>query len=142
MYRWGCLEEVLPLEERFAWDGIDEIKANARGWRTRTFVELPFRHHRPEGHRDGTRFAARVQQGRAAHYMGYRAWYLALRSLRNLPRDPGATGLVWGYVTSAVAREEKCSDRAAREYLRGQQRVGRLPARMRETFARRGELPS
>src|SRR5262249_53971106 len=108
---------------------------------TRTFVDLPFRHHRPEGHRDG-RFAARVQQGRAAHYMGYRAWYLALRSLRNLPRDPGAAGLIWGYTGSAFRREEKCPDLAARKYLRRQQRVGRLPARMRETFARRGHLPA
>jgi glycosyltransferase involved in cell wall biosynthesis len=26
-YRAGCLEDVLPLEERMGWDGIDELKA-------------------------------------------------------------------------------------------------------------------
>src|SRR6185437_9301371 len=33
-YRWQCLEQILPFEERVAWDGIDEFKANALGWRT------------------------------------------------------------------------------------------------------------
>ena len=35
-YRWECLQRVLPLEERLGWDGIDEFKANALGWRTET----------------------------------------------------------------------------------------------------------
>ena len=32
-YRWRCLQEVLPLEERRGWDEIDAIKAQIRGWR-------------------------------------------------------------------------------------------------------------
>ena len=31
-FRWACLQEILPFEERVGWDGIDEFKANARGW--------------------------------------------------------------------------------------------------------------
>jgi biofilm PGA synthesis N-glycosyltransferase PgaC len=140
MYRWACLQEVLPFEERFAWDGIDEIKANARGWRTKAFVEIPFRHHRPEGVRDGGRFRARTAQGAAAHYMGYRPWYLALRALRHMPRDPAAIGLVWGYARSALAREDRCADESARAYLRCQQSLRRLPLRWRESVARRRML--
>ena len=34
-YRWECLSDVLPLEERHGWDGIDQLKARARGWQTR-----------------------------------------------------------------------------------------------------------
>ena len=41
-FRWECLQDVLPFEERVAWDGIDEFRANARGWRTHAFEELPF----------------------------------------------------------------------------------------------------
>ena len=40
-YRWECLQQLLPLEERVAWDGVDEFKANSRGWRTMAFEELP-----------------------------------------------------------------------------------------------------
>ena len=35
-YRRECLADVLPLEQRMGWDGVDEFRANARGWRTRT----------------------------------------------------------------------------------------------------------
>ncbi len=141
MFRWTCLEGVLPFEERFAWDGIDEIKANARGWRTQTFTDIAFRHHRPEGNRDGSRFRARVAQGRAAHYMGYRPWYLVLRALRNVVRDRGAFGLIWGYASAAGARAPRCADDEARGYLRRQQSLRQLPRRGLETFARRHRLP-
>ena len=52
-YRAECLADVSPLEERVGWDGIDVFKATARGWRTATFPDLAFRHHRPEGRRHG-----------------------------------------------------------------------------------------
>ena len=55
-YRRELLDVVLPLEPSMGWDGIDELKAHARGWSTRTLLDLPFRHHRPEGSRDGNRF--------------------------------------------------------------------------------------
>jgi hypothetical protein len=127
---------VLPLEERLGWDGIDEIRANSRGWRSQTFLELPFRHHRPEGVRDG-RFWSRVEQGRVAHFMGYRPWYLALRSLHHLVRgEPAAVGLCWGYLRTALRREPRCDDVGARKYLRAQQRLSRLPARRREALGR------
>jgi len=142
MYRWTCLEEVLPLEERFAWDGIDEIKANARGWRTTTFVDLPFRHHRPEGVRDESQFRARASQGRAAHYMGYRPWYIALRGMRHMLREPAALGLIWGYAAAELSGAERCPDVAARAYLRSQQSIRRLPRRVRETLAHRRTMPT
>src|SRR5206468_1167567 len=41
-YRFDCLREILPLEERMGWDGIDELKAGVRGWSVRTIPDLPF----------------------------------------------------------------------------------------------------
>ena len=88
-YRWECLQEILPLEERVAWDGIDEFKANARGWTHDAFEELPFRHHRKEGERDGSTWRARCNQGHAAYYVGYRPWYLVLRVALELSSRTG-----------------------------------------------------
>ena len=51
-YRRRCLEDVQPLESGLAWDGIDELKAAVKGWRTTTCVDLPFYHHRPEAARE------------------------------------------------------------------------------------------
>jgi biofilm PGA synthesis N-glycosyltransferase PgaC len=138
-YRWDCLQELLPLEERVAWDGVDEFKANARGWRTVAFEELPFKHHRREGERDGTAWRARRNQGQAAYYLGYRPWYLLLRALWNARREPAALGMVWGYAASALRREQRNDDPDARSYLRRQQSPRNLKRRAREAAGRRNE---
>ncbi len=136
-YRWECLHDVLPFEERVAWDGVDEFKANARGWRTVAFEELPFHHHRREGERDGTPWRARRNQGQAAHYLGYRPWYLVLRALWHTRREAAALGLIFGYAQAAWRQEPTNSDAQARAYLRGQQSIRKLPQRLLEAAGRR-----
>jgi glycosyltransferase involved in cell wall biosynthesis len=132
-YRWECFQAVLPLEQRLGWDGIDEIKANSRGWRTMSLRDHFFFHHRPEGVRDGA-FRARREQGRTAYYMGYRVWYLLLRSLRHAAHDPGSLAMVWGYAGSALRRAPRSDDAAARSYLQQTQSLRLLPQRARETL--------
>jgi biofilm PGA synthesis N-glycosyltransferase PgaC len=131
-YRRACLDAVLPLEERMGWDGIDELKAQAHGWRTRTLPELTFRHNRPEGARDASPWAAWSLRGRASHYMGYRPTYLALRSLGRARREPAALGLLAGYARAALRREPRCEDLDVRARLRRPQRWRHLRARSRE----------
>lgn len=138
-YRWECLRELLPFEERMAWDGVDEFKANVRGWRTVAFEDLSFRHHRREGERDGSDWRARLNQGRAAHYLGYRLWYLVLRAVWNARREPSSLAMVGGYALGALRREPQNPDPQARAYLRGQQSLRNLPRRAREAAGRRAE---
>lgn len=135
-YRRECLEIVLPLEERVGWDGIDELKANAAGWTTRIVLDLPFFHHRREGARDGA-WRMRVEQGRTAHYMGYRPWYLLLRTLYNVRGDLAAPGLLAGYASAAVRGAPRLDSDHARAYLRRQQHPRNLGARAREALGRR-----
>lgn len=136
-YRSECLAEVLPLEQRMGWDGVDEFRANARGWHTRTFKDLPFRHHRREGERDGAKHRARLAQGHAARYIGYRFWYLSLRALWNARKEPAAVAMIWGYLDAAIKREPRLGDSDARAYLRRQQSLRRLPSRAAEAVGRR-----
>jgi poly-beta-1,6-N-acetyl-D-glucosamine synthase len=136
-YRWSCLRDLLPLEERMGWDGIDEGKANVGGWTTATLPDLPFRHHRREGERDGSRAASRLAQGRAAYYMGYRPWYLALRALHHARREPAALAMLLGFALAAATRQPRQSDAAARAYLRRQQSLRHVPRRAREALGRR-----
>jgi poly-beta-1,6-N-acetyl-D-glucosamine synthase len=136
-YRWKCLQEVLPLEERVGWDGIDEFKANARGWTTKMFDEISICHHRREGERDGPTWQARWNQGHAAWYMGYRAWYLLLRSLWHMRREPAAVAMVLGYSAAVFQREPRNPDLIARAYLRRQQSLRNLKLRAREATGRR-----
>lgn len=136
-YRRECLEAVAPIEERVGWDGIDELKATVLGWRTRLLRDLPFYHHRRVGERDGGLLARWLQQGEAAHYMGYRFSYIVLRSLHHGLRRPAALAMIWGYAFAAARRADRCGDEGVRSYLREQQRARRLPLRLREALGRR-----
>ena len=137
-YRWACLEQVLPLEERMAWDGIDRLKAATFGWKTRTLRELPFFHQRPEATRDPTSRGAWAAQGQAAYYMGYRFSYLVLRTLYRALRQRAALMILWGYVAAAWRREQRIDDEPLRAHLRREQSMARLPIRIREALGRSG----
>lgn len=133
-YRWCCLEEILPLEERMGWDGIDVIKANIRGWRTAILLDLPFRHHRREGARESGRWRAWAAQGEAAYYMGYRPSYVLVRTLFRAAKDPAAAAMFWAFATSALRRAPRCADLDVRNYLQQKQRLRDLPMRKREAL--------
>jgi biofilm PGA synthesis N-glycosyltransferase PgaC len=132
VYRWECLQDVLPLEVRMGWDGLDEVKARTRGWDTRFLSDVPYYHHRPLGQREGARVSKWRGQGRMHHYMGYRPSYLLLRALYRAGRDPLALAIVWGYAESALKREQQCPDADVVAELRSQQSARQLPQRMRE----------
>jgi biofilm PGA synthesis N-glycosyltransferase PgaC len=136
-YRRQCFEEVSPLEERLGWDGIDELRANLRGWKTQTLLDLPFYHHRLIGSREGARVRAFVRQGLAAYFMGYRASYLVLRSLFHAQKEPAALAMMWGYVSAAARREPRLDDSAVRGYLQRRQSMRSVHLRMLEVLGKR-----
>jgi poly-beta-1,6-N-acetyl-D-glucosamine synthase len=133
-YRWACLQDVLPLEERHGWDGIDQLKARAQGWETTTFTDLPFRHHRAEGQHDGSTWAHWLANGDTAYFMGYRPWYLFARTAHHLRRDPSALALLFGYASAALRRSPRLEDSPARAVLRTDQSFRNLLHRRREAL--------
>jgi poly-beta-1,6-N-acetyl-D-glucosamine synthase len=135
-YRWACLQEVMPLEERTGWDGIDEIKASVHGWKTMTFRDLPFRHHRSQGEREGARWRHWRAQGDAAHYMGYRLLYLVLRAIFCARREPAALAMIWGFAVAAVKQRPQLDDPLVRSQLRRHQSFRTLPSRIREALGK------
>jgi poly-beta-1,6-N-acetyl-D-glucosamine synthase len=123
-YRWDCVPDVMALEPRMGWDGLDEIRVQLRGFHTETFVDLPFRHHRPEGGRERSSLHHGDALGRASWYMGYRPTYLALRAFYRARREPTALAMLWGYAAAAVRREPRCPDADVVRALRERQRLG------------------
>jgi glycosyltransferase involved in cell wall biosynthesis len=122
-YRADCLDDVRALEPRMGWDGLDELRVQLRGARTETFVDLPFRHHRPEGGREHSPLHHGAALGRASWYMGYRPSYLAMRALYRARRQPTALAMLWGYAAAAAGREPRCPDPAVVSELRRRQRL-------------------
>ena len=134
-YRRGCLEEVSPLEYRMGWDTIDELKARIGGWKTRSFGDLPFFHHRAVGARDGSR-KAWVAQGELAYYLAYRPSYLLGRVLFRLKREPAAVAMLWGYAAAAIRRNPRSPDTTVRKLLRQEQRLRNFRARSFEALGK------
>ena len=133
-YRWACLQDVLPLEERHGWDGIDQLRARALGWHTKTFTDLPFRHHRAEGREDGSTWAHWLVNGDTAYFMGYRPWYLLARALHQMRRDRAAIALPLGYASAAIRRSPRLKDPHARAVLRTDQSFRYFLRRRREAL--------
>ena len=138
-YRHECLEAVLPLPEQVGWDGVDELKAQSLGWRTRSLDSLRFYHHRKVGARDGGRAKRWQALGRGSYYMGYGPLYLVLRAaLRTMrDRDVAALTMISAYAGEAIRRRPQHPDPGVRAELRRQQRIAALPLRLREALGRR-----
>jgi UDP-N-acetylglucosamine transferase subunit ALG13 len=138
-YRYECWCDVTPLEPRLGWDGVDEVTAILHGWRTLVIRELRFRHHRNIGDREG-RLRARLAEGEAAHYMGYRISYLAARAAWHAREELAALAIPVGYLLSGVRRRSRCPDPAVRAHVRRRQSPRRLLRTWAEARGRPAEV--
>ncbi|MET0600899.1 MAG: glycosyltransferase [Baekduia sp.] len=125
-YRWALVQDIRALEPRMGWDGLDEIKAHLRGFRTQQFPELVFRHYRPEGGRERHLLRARAVTGRASWFMGYRPSFVILRAFYRARREPAALAIIWGYFSEAVKRTPRCADAEVVAVIRERQALQTL----------------
>lgn len=125
-YRLSCLQDIGGLHQAMGWDGIDEFAARARGWNVRSLSELHVLHYTPRGSKQRW-VEARQEEGRGAHFMGYRFPYLLLRAgyrmLREHPRGAGGAMLFWGYVRARLQRLPQVQDPLAIAQLRKEHRA-------------------
>lgn len=127
IYRRECWDAIGGLIEAPGWDTIDELKANMLGWTTRTFTDVPVRHHRWTGAADGS-WKNWVKNGRANYVTGYHPLFMAAKCLRRIKRRPyfiGSLGLAWGYLTSCLRTGDQVIDPILLPYVR-QQQMNRL----------------
>jgi poly-beta-1,6-N-acetyl-D-glucosamine synthase len=132
-YRYDCLDDIGGLHESMGWDGIDEYGARARGWSVHVLSELDVLHYKTRGSAQPW-LRARWEEGRGAHYMGYRVKAVALRAgYRMLVEHPPilgglalAVGFCW-YSLIGAPQAEPIARRQLRAEQRGmlRQRLGR-----------------
>jgi glycosyltransferase involved in cell wall biosynthesis len=123
-YRSECLADLMALESCLGWDGLDEVSVQLRGLRTKTFLDVGFRHNRPQGGRERSWLHQGEALGIAAWYMGYRPSYLILRALYRARRDPAAIAMLWAYFHNAFRRVPRCPNAEIVRALRQRQRLG------------------
>ena len=109
LYRRECFATIDGVQERLAWDTIDETYARMYGYRTISFPDLVSVHHRPWGTADGA-IRGRTRLGQCAYITHYPPLWVLLRSLKlAMERPLGALGAayLYGYARAVVARTER-----------------------------------
>jgi poly-beta-1,6-N-acetyl-D-glucosamine synthase len=123
-YRYDCLEDIGGLHESMGWDGIDEFGARARHWNVHVLSELEVLHYKSRGSAQPW-LRARWEEGRGAHYMGYRpsavAYRVGYRMLVEHPPLLGGAVLAMGFCWCALIGAPQAEPRA-RQQLRTEQR--------------------
>lgn len=123
-YRYDCLDDIGGLHESMGWDGIDEFGARARGWNIHVLSGLDVLHYKTRGSAQPW-FRARWEEGRGAHYMGYRVSAVVRRmGYRMLVEHPPILGgfvLALGFCWYSLIRAPQ-AEPIARQQLRAEQR--------------------
>ena len=123
IYRRECWEAIGGLLQAPGWDTIDELKANMLGWTTRSFPDVPLRHHRYTGAVDGT-WKNYVKFGLANYITGYHPLFMAAKCLKRIFQRPyfvGAVGLWWGFCCGYIKQVPQVDDSRLIRYVRQQQ---------------------
>lgn len=129
-YSLSCFEAVGGIQERLAWDTIDEVYARMRGYRTQAFADLVALHHRPRASADGT-LRGRARHGQCAYIAQFTLPWVALRAFkmaRARPRGLSGLAFLYGYVRSGVRRTPRVDDPAFREFVRHELRARMIGA--------------
>lgn len=120
-----CFEAVGGIQERLAWDTIDEVYARMRGFETERDADTVVRHHRPSGIADG-KLRGRYRHGACAYILRYSfPWVLARSGKAAVVWDPrGLSGLafLWGYLWFAIRRADRVEDDEFRRFVRSEHR--------------------
>ncbi|MGI9641434.1 MAG: glycosyltransferase [Acidimicrobiia bacterium] len=123
IYRRACWEDIDGLIEAPGWDTLDEVKANQKGWTTRTLSECPIYQLRPTGKAAGT-WSNWSKNGAAAYRSGYHPAFVLARAARRLVQPPSVTAptaLIYGYTKARWAKIERIDDPELLRYVHEQQ---------------------
>jgi biofilm PGA synthesis N-glycosyltransferase PgaC len=123
IYRRACWEQICPLVEGPGWDTIDEVKANMRGWTTRTFVNLKVIQHKPTGGASGN-WNNWLKNGRANYIAGYHPLFMFGKCMKRAFRASilvESVALMGGFLSGYIKGVSQAPDKETIRYLRDQQ---------------------
>jgi biofilm PGA synthesis N-glycosyltransferase PgaC len=123
IYRRDCWYSLGGMWDGVGWDTIDEVKANMKGWETRSLSDVSVIHYRVPGAAWG-KWLGSTKNGQADYVVGYHPLFLGAKCLRRLFRTPvivGALGLAFGWISSHWKGLSKIEDPAFVAYVRHQQ---------------------
>jgi len=123
VYRRTCFDAIGGLAASLGWDGLDEWKARALGWKVEVVLQAPLMHYRVTGAATGS-LRSRVELGYGAHFMGYHPLFMLTRSIRHMFKPPYLVGgcvMLGSYVAANLRGRARCEDAAVIRYVRREQ---------------------
>jgi glycosyltransferase involved in cell wall biosynthesis len=124
VYRKACFDEIGGLPRVNGWDGIDEWRAQMKGWKTHSYNELIVHHFRPTGFSYG-KWRRYTKEGEDVFFLGYPWLVVLVRSLyRCLSERPSLVrgiGTFWGYLLSWLSHKPRFDDEEVISYMRRKQ---------------------
>ncbi len=123
MYSRACLLAIGLPDSGLGWDTLDEVAAMMAGFRTRHFLDIRARHHRPQGAAGGS-WKARRAAGVAAYRIGYSPLFIAVRAARLAFGSSGTTGagaLLAGFLDGSRKSHRRPATSALMACVRRQQ---------------------
>lgn len=124
VYARQCFQAIGGLVPGLGWDGVDELKAQMLGWRTRSVAHCRILHHRPTGSAVGA-VRGKYFQGMASYAIGYDPLYFLLRCAYRALSKPyliGAAAMAGGFVSSYIKGAARLADDDLRSFVRRRQR--------------------
>ena len=112
LFRRECFEQIggyIPVKDG-AIDRIANIMVRMKGWKTRTFREKVYVHHRAIGLAQNGRLKASLKDGAKDYTVGAHPLWMLFRIVYQMSRKPyviGAMALAWGYILSYFKRRER-----------------------------------
>jgi GT2 family glycosyltransferase len=126
LFRRECFEDIggyVPAKGG-AIDRIANIAARMKGWKTRTFTEKVYFHHRQMGTAQQSPLMAKFKDGAKDYAVGSHAVWELFRSVYQMSKRPFVVGgvvLLSGYVWSAIRRVPRPVSRELVEFHRHEQ---------------------
>jgi len=125
VYRQQCFQDIGgALEQRICWDIIDDIKAQMKGWHTRSFSNIKFIHHKRIGFKQGNIVKTQMKAGQILYTFGYHPLFLIGKGLYRVFEKPcviGSLAMLYGYLLSWAKHEKKFKDKELIKFIRAQQ---------------------
>jgi hypothetical protein len=126
MFRKKCFDDIDGYKPNTA-GGIDWIavtSARMRGWRTQSFAEKIFYHHRSLGTGDSNKTVSSFNYGRKDYYLGNHPLWEAIRILYRFTRKPyiiGGLVILSGYFWAAATRMDRPVSKELIRFHRGEE---------------------
>lgn len=124
VYSRACFDEIGGLPETLGWDTIDELKAQMKGWETRSYKELRILHLRRMSyqHKDWSR--GRFKFGKGSYYLGYHPLFIFAKGFYRVFDKPyviGGFAVIMGYFYSMIKAEPQYKEKDVLKFLRKKQ---------------------